>query len=383
MIERNFNMPKRQSFFLLGPRQTGKTTFLKAHFPDALWFNLLEEGLYQRLLRAPDLLSEIVRTKPKDVWVVIDEIQKIPQLLNVVHLLIEERKQKFVLTGSSARKLRRDGVNLLAGRALEKKFHPLTAEELGADFNLKRALKFGQLPAILDAEAPRELLDSYVGMYLKEEVQQEALVRRLDQFAKFMEVAAFSQAQVLSVLSVATDLGVSRNTAESYFQILEDLLLAKRLPVFQKRAKRKITVHPKFYYFDVGIFRSLRKIGPLDPEEEIEGAAVESLVFQELRACIDNQSIDAEMFFYRTQSKSEVDFVIYGPDCFVAIEVKRSSRIQKNDLASLREFKMDYLQAKCYLFYLGEDNRITDDGIHLMPLGQALSNLKSLILGNS
>ena len=177
------------------------------------------------------------------------------------------------------------------------------------------------------------------------------------------------------------NLGVSRNTAESYFQILEDLLLAFRLPVFQKRAKRKTTVHPKFYYFDVGIFRALRKKGPLDPEEEIEGAAIESLVFQELRACIDNHSIDAEMFFYRTHNKSEVDFIIYGPDCFVAIEVKRSSRIQKSDLASIRDFKTDYPEAHAYVFYLGEDERVTEDNIFIKPLPKALLELKSLLHG--
>lgn len=379
MIDRIIKIPKTQSFFLLGPRQTGKTTFLKARFPEALWINLLDEGLCQRLMRSPDLLAEMVRAKPKDMWVVIDEIQKLPQLLNLVHLLIEERKQKFVLTGSSARKLKRDGVNLLAGRALGKKFHPLSAEELGDNFDLKRALKYGQLPSLIGAESPRELLDTYVGMYLREEIQQEALVRRLEQFAKFMEVAAFSQAQVLSVLSVASDLGVSRNTAESYFQILEDLLLAVRVPVFQKRAKRKITTHPKFYYFDVGVYRALRKKGPLDPEEEIEGVALESLVYQELRACIDNHGMDVELFFYRTQGQSEVDFVVYGLDGFFAIEVKRSARIQKKDLNSLREFKVDYPEAKVFIFYLGAEERVTEDGIHMIPLRDALLRLKSLL----
>lgn len=380
MIERIINIPKSQSFFLLGPRQTGKTTFLQHQFPKALWLNLLEDSLFQRLLRSPDLLAEMVRAKPKEMWVVIDEVQKIPELLNIVHLLIEERKQKFILTGSSARKLKGHGVNLLAGRALEKKFHPLTAEELGETFDLRRALQYGQLPAVFTSESPRELLDTYVGMYLKEEVQQEALVRRLDQFARFMEIAAFSQGQVLSVLSVASDVGVSRNTAESYFQILEDLLLAVRIPVFQKKSKRKISTHPKFYFFDVGIYRALRKTGPLDPIEEIEGVAIESLVFQELRACIDNHAIDAKLYFYRTQSKSEVDFIIYGPDSFTAIEVKRSSRIQSKDLNSLREFISDYPKATALLFYLGNEERMTDDGIQLKPLRKALLDLKDILL---
>lgn len=379
MVDRIIKIPKSQSFFLLGPRQTGKTTFLRAHFPKAFWVNLLDEGLFQKLLRSPELLAEMVRAQSKETWIIIDEIQKIPELLNIVHLLIEERKQKFVLTGSSARKLKRQGVNLLAGRAIEKRFHPFSAEELGEAFDLNRALKYGQLPPLLTVESPREFLDTYVGMYLKEEVMQEALVRRLDQFAKFMEVAAYSQGQILSVLSVASDLGVSRNTAESYFQILEDLLLAVRLPVFQKRAKRKITTHPKFYYFDVGVYRALRRVGPLDPVEEIEGAAIESLVFQELRACIDNHSIDAELYFYRTQSKTEIDFVVYGAAIFVAIEVKRSSRIQKKDLDPLREFAADYPKAKLLMIYLGEEERVTEEGIRLIPLAKALPQLFHLV----
>jgi predicted AAA+ superfamily ATPase len=234
MIDRIIKVPNSQSFFLFGPRQTGKTTYLKTKYKDAFWINLLDDGIFKQLLIRPNLLLEIVRARPIDQWIIIDEVQKIPELLNLVHMLIEERKQKFILTGSSARKLKSAGVNLLAGRAIDKKFHPLTAEELGENFNLKEAILYGQLPSLIGVESKRDALSAYVGMYLKEEIQQEALVRRLDQFARFLEVAAFSQAQVLSVLSIASDLGVSRNTAESYFQILEDLLLAYRIPVFKK-----------------------------------------------------------------------------------------------------------------------------------------------------
>lgn len=383
MIDRIINIPNSQSFFLFGPRQTGKTTFLKNRFKDAYWINLLDDGIYQKLLIRPNLLLEIVRARPIDQWIIIDEVQKIPELLNLVHLLIEERKQKFILTGSSARKLKKEGANLLAGRALDKKFHPLSAEELGVSFDLKEAILYGQLPSLIAVESKKDALSSYVGMYLKEEIQQEALVRRLDQFARFLEVAAFSQAQVLSVLSVASDLGVSRNTAESYFQILEDLLLAYRIPVFQKRAKRKTSTHPKFYFFDVGVYRTLRKKGPLDPVEEIEGAAIESLVFQELKACIDNHGLSLDIFFHRTQDKCEVDFVLYGEDGFFAIEVKRSSRINSNDLSSLKLFQKEYPEAKAYVFYLGEDERITDDQIHIIPLRKALLGLKQLIHSNA
>lgn len=380
MIERIINIPNSQSFFLFGPRQTGKTTFLKAHFKDAFWINLLDSAIFQQLLVGPNLLLEIVRARPSDQWIIIDEVQKIPELLNLVHILIEERKQKFVLTGSSARKLKSAGINLLAGRAIDKKFHPLSAEELGEQFNLKEAILYGQLPSLLGTESKKDALRSYVGMYLKEEIQQEAHVRKLDQFARFLEVAAFSQAQVLSVLSVASDLGVSRNTAESYFQILEDLLLAYRIPVFQKRAKRKTSTHPKFDFFDVGVYRTLRKKGPLDPVEEIEGAAIESLVFQELKATIDNHGIDLDIFFHRTQDKSEVDFILYGEDGFFAIEVKRGSKINSFDLSTLKLFQKEYPEVKAYLFYLGEDERITDDQIHIVPMRRALLGLKKYLL---
>lgn len=378
MIERIINIPKSQSFFLFGPRQTGKTTFLKAHFKEAFWINLLDDSTFQKLLRAPNLLLEIVRARPLDQWIIIDEIQKIPALLNLVHLLIEERKQKFILTGSSARKLKRQGVNLLAGRALDKKFHPLSAEELGESFNLKEAILYGQLPSLLNVESKKEALSAYVGMYLKEEIQQEALVRKLDQFARFLEVAAFSQAQVLSVLSVASDLGVSRNTAESYFQILEDLLLAYRIPVFQKRAKRKTSIHPKFYYFDVGVYRTLRKRGPLDSAEEIEGPALESLVFQELKAFIDNHGVSFDIYFHRTQDKSEIDFILYGEAGFFAIEVKRSEKIHSKDLGALKLFKKEYPEAQALVFYLGVDERMTEDNIRIVPMRKALLSLKKL-----
>jgi predicted AAA+ superfamily ATPase len=379
MIERNLNPPKSQSFFLLGPRQTGKTTYLKEHFKEAFWINLLDHSMFQQLLRSPSLLLEIVRARPADQWIIIDEVQKIPELLDIVHILIEERKQKFVLTGSSARKLKRAGVNLLAGRALDKKFHPLSAEELKSNFNLIEAIKYGMLPSLLTAESKKEALGSFVGMYLKEEVQQEALVRQLDQFARFLEVAAFSQGQVLSILSVASDLGVSRNTAESYFLILEDLLLAYRIPVFQKRSKRKTTSHPKFFYFDVGVYRTLRKLGPLDSENEIDGIGLESLVFQEILALIDNHGIQLKIYFHRTKDKSEIDFILYGEDGFFAIEVKRSHRIQAKDLSSLKLFQKEYPEVKSFVFYMGTDQRVTEDKIHILPVEYALLNLKKIL----
>lgn len=384
MYVRSFKYLKSQSIFLLGPRGTGKSTWLKSQFKNSFYFDLLDEGLFQDLLRDPQLFKQklnllVAQGNPPEL-IVIDEIQRLPSLLNYVQKAIVEDKLQFVLTGSSARKLKRDQANLLAGRAITRRFNPLTALELDQDFDLKFSLKFGHLPAVFSAESPQDYLRSYVGTYLREEVQQEALVRNLALFAKFMESAAFSQGQVLSVQSLASDVGVDRKTAEAYVQILEDLLIASRIPVFQKRAKRKMTTKPKFYYFDVGVYRTLKKQGPLDPVDEVEGAAVETLVYQEIKSYIENNNLDLEIFFYRTQSKHEVDFVLYGSHGFFAIEVKRSSKFRNQDLEHIKEFKQDYKNSKCLFFYLGDEEYLTDDKIHIVPLQKALLNLDKILV---
>lgn len=383
MYPRFFKYLKSQSIFLLGPRGTGKSTWLKNQFQDSVYFDLLDESLFQDLLRDPQLFKQklnlVMAKNSHSEHVIVDEIQRLPSLLNYVQKAIVEDKLKFILTGSSARKLKRDHANLLAGRAITRSFNPLTALELGKDFDLTFSLKFGHLPAVFSAESPLDYLKSYVGTYLREEVQQEALVRNLATFARFMESAAFSQAQVLSVQSLASDVGVDRKTAESYVQILEDLLIANRIPVFQKRSKRKMTTKPKFYYFDVGVYRTLKKQGPLDPIEEVEGAALETLVYQELKGYVENNNIDLEIFFYRTQNKHEVDFVLYGPQGFFAIEVKRSSKLRNQDLEHIKEFKQDYKNAKCLFFYLGSEEYLTDDKIHIVPLQKALLSLDKLL----
>jgi len=208
----------------------------------------------------------------------------VPELLNEVHRLIEGRKARFVLTGSSARKLRGKGINLLGGRALTYQLFPLTAVELGTDFNLKRSVEFGHLPVACTEKEPQPYLESYVKTYLREEVQQEGLTRNLGAFARFLETASLSQTGQLNISEVARDSSVERKVVENYFHILEDLLLAQRLPVFTKRAGRRIVQHPKFYIFDAGVYRTIRPKGPLDGPEEIRGSALETLVYQELRA---------------------------------------------------------------------------------------------------
>jgi len=375
MIPRSLRPPKSKSFFLFGPRGTGKTTWLKATFPGAA----VKEADYQEFLRNPSQLeawaaAHAQRREP----LIIDEIQRLPELLNEVHRLIEARKYIFVMTGSSARKLRRGGANLLAGRALVKQMHPFTAAELGRDFDLRRSLRFGQLPGAYFQEDPQQYLKAYVGVYLREEIQIEAQVRNLALFSRFLEAATFSQASVLSVAGVAQECGVDRKTAESYFQLLEDLMIGIRLPVFRRRAKRKLVTHPKFYFFDVGVFTTLRPRGPLDPQEEIQGAAIETLVLQELRATLANFNLDYELSYWRSQKKEEVDFVLYGSAGLIAIEVKRAGRFGEQDLLALKAFLADYPTARAYLLYGGRQ-RLKFETIEVMPLEEALQDWLALI----
>jgi predicted AAA+ superfamily ATPase len=292
--------------------------------------------------------------------------------------LIESKKYKFILTGSSARSLRRKGVNLLAGRALTYHFHPLTIKELENKFSLKYSLQYGQLPLAYTSIKPKEFLQSYIQTYLKEEVQQEGLVRNVGNFARFMEVASFSQSEVLSVTDIAREAQLERKTVENYFEILNDLLIAIQIPVFTKRAKRKLIAKRKFYYFDVGLFRALRPVALLDSESEIDGAALETLLLQELRAINDYYGLDYKIYFWRSVTGLEVDFVLYGPTGFIAIEVKRKSSILPKDLRGLKAFGKDYPQAKRFVF-CGVDKREKRNDIHILPVEYALKNLKKIL----
>jgi len=373
MLVRSIKYPNSNSFFLLGPRGTGKSTWTKAEFKSSLTFDFLKEATFSELLAHPGRLEALIDASPS-TWVVLDEVQKIPSILDEVHRLIEKKKQKFILTGSSTRKLKRGGANLLAGRARMLQMHPLTAEELGSKFNLKKSIEIGHLPSVYFIDDPKEYLKSYIGTYLKEEVQQEALVRNLDSFARFLQAASLSQGSVLSIKQVASDCGVARTTVESYFELLDDLLLSIRLPVFQRRAKRKMSSHPKFYFFDCGVYRSIRPKGPLDPIEELEGPAIETLLLQELRACNSNHSLDFEFFFWRTTDKVEVDFVLYGERGLLAFEVKRSSQFREADLKSLKLFSEDYPMCRAFLVYLGEQH-YKFGNIEVVPMAELLRNL--------
>ncbi len=369
--------PPSQSFFLFGPRGTGKSTWAKDRFRDAIYLDLLDSAFYTELLAAPERLAHRIPPAHRD-WVVIDEVQKLPQLLDEVHRLIESRRLRFALTGSSARKLKRTGINLLAGRALTLALHPLTCAELGRAFDIRHSLRYGNLPATYAEDNPQAFLKSYVHTYLREEVQQEGLTRNLGAFARFLEAASFSQAAVLSVAAVARDCHVERKVVEDYFTILEDLLLAVRVPVFSRKAKRRLTTHRKFYLFDVGGFRAVRPRGPLDAVEEIEGPAIESLVFQEVRAVNDNLGLQYGLHCWHTAGGEEVDIVLYGERGIRAIEVKRSSRIRADDLRGLRAFLDDYPMARAWLVYTGT-RRYHEGAIEIVPLPTFLTELGDLL----
>jgi predicted AAA+ superfamily ATPase len=378
-VVRRFLQPPAGSFFLFGPRGTGKSTWLVQEFPGALRLDLLAPEVLRAYQARPERLRERIAAHPAGPplqTVVIDEIQKAPQLLDVVHALVEEQPQlRFVLTGSSARKLRHGAANLLGGRLVAASMPPFMAAELGAAFDLARALEIGLVPLVWQAPDPAATLAAYAGLYLQEEVQAEALVRQIGDFSRFLEVISFSQASQLNLAALAREAEIPRKRAEGYLSILEDLLLAFQLPVFQRRAQRQLVQHRKFFFFDVGVYRSLRPRGPLDAPEEIDGMALETLVAQHLRAFCQLRRRGESLAFWRTRAGLEVDFVLYGPDLFWAIEVKRSARISRNDLAGLRAFGADYPEAeRCLLSFAPEPLCI--DGIRCEPLEPWLRNLQ-------
>jgi predicted AAA+ superfamily ATPase len=371
-----FLTPPASSFFLFGPRGTGKSTFIRQSFPDALYIDLLDPGEARALSARPERLKELVAGRPGPGRVVIDEIQRVPELLPVVHSLIESSKgSTFALTGSSARKLKRTGIDLLGGRAVMRTMHPFMAAELGGRFDLNLALQHGLLPIVLASENPSDVLRAYAGLYLREEVQMEGLVRNVGNFSRCLEATSFSHGSTLNVANVARECEVERKTVEGYMQILEDILLGWRLEVFRKRAKRELSGHPKFYLFDASVFRSLRPSGPLDRPEEIEGQALEGLVAQHLRAWVAYSDIARELYFWRTRSGVEVDFIVYGPDGIWAIEVKNTGQVRPTDLRGLLSFREEYQEAEMLFLYRGKD-RLRKSGVLCLPCSDFLLALQ-------
>jgi len=366
--------PGNQGYFLFGPRGTGKTTFLKQKYPDAIYYNLLDYELFRQFSSKPERLADVLR-EVKERTVIIDEIQKIPQLLQVIHMIIEEKRGIcFILTGSSARKLKKSGADLLAARVLKYSFHPFMACELGERFNLDEALEFGLLPVIYSSPEKATAIKTYASMYVKEEVLDEGLVRNIGNFSRFLEIVSFSHGSILNVSNVARDCQVERKTVEGYIAILEDLLIAYRVPVFTKKAKRILIKHPKFYLFDIGLFNGLRPLGPIDNPGSIGGSALEGLVFQHLTAWNSYRGDNNKISYFITKSGLEVDFVIYGKETFYAVEVKNTSNVKDSDLRALKAFSQDYPEAKPVFLYRGK-YRLKKSNITCIPVEEFLKGL--------
>ncbi len=305
-------------------------------------------------------------------------MQRVPELLNEVHRLIEEKKYRFILTGSSARSLKRRGVNLLAGRAFKYFMHPLTAQEIGANFNLSHALRYGLLPIAVTHENPQQYLENYVQTYLREEVLQEGLMRNIGSFTRFLEAASFSQGNVITMTDIGRELGLSRFTVANYFSILEDLLLSVRIGPFTHRAKRKMIAHEKFYYFDTGVYRILRPVFPLDKQEEVDGAALETLFLQSVRALNDYLGLGYTIYFWRTANGQEIDFILYGPNGLHAFEIKRTVNVTPKMFRALKSFSEDYPEAKLYMLHFGTHKEYYGP-ITAIPFEQALLELPELL----
>ena len=374
-IKRLFAVPD-DNFFIFGPRGTGKSTWLRETFSDAYLIDLLDDRIYRQFIAKPERISQIVEAHPQKRRFIIDEVQKVPALLNSIHRLIEtHRTHQFILTGSSARKLRKGGVNLLAGRSLLNHFHPFMAVELGDAFSLDGALKTGLIPLIVASNDPVNTLATYIALYIKEEIKQEGLVRDIGAFARFLEAISFSHGSILNLSNIARECQVTRRIVENYLSVIEDLLLGYRLPVFTRRARRAMTVQPKFYLFDAGVYHELRPKGPLDSPDEIGGMALEGLVMQHLKAWSDYSDGSNDCYFWRSRGGAEVDFIIYGEHHFHAIEVKNAKQIHPRSLRSLKNFLSDYPEAGAVLLYKGSE-KLKVDNITCWPIEEFLIQLK-------
>ncbi len=359
----------RKSFFLLGPRATGKSTLVASQLPEARVYDLLDDDVYARLLRRPRALGEDLEGHPKGV-VVIDEIQKLPQLLDEVQRLIDKRGLRFLLTGSSARKLRRRGANLLAGRAWSAALLPLTSHEI-PDFDLVRYLNRGGLPAVYPSADYREELKSYANLYLREEIVAEALVRKLEAFARFLDVMALANGEELSYQGISSDAGVPVRTVESFVQILVDTLVGFTVPAFGATKKRKAITRAKFYLFDVGVTGALAHRGEVVERSELFGRAFEHVMMLELRAYLSYRRSEQTLAYWRSTSGFEVDGVIGNR---LAIEIKSTAQVDERDLRGLKALREEGL-VEAYAVVSLDPQRRRVDGVDIWPYRDFLAAL--------
>ena len=354
---------KTNSIFLFGARQTGKSTLLKTLFPEAISFNLLNSDVKNRFEQRPALLYSLLSKEPDGSLVIIDEIQQVPELLNEVHRLIFDKHMRFVLCGSSARKLRRKGYNTLGGRAIPYYLYPLVSAEI-PDFDINRAINHGLLPPHYDADDPSELMSAYMDVYLREEVKAEALVRNVKSFNRFLEIAAMTSGEMVNYNDIASDCMVSANTIKEYFSILEDTLIGYMIPAYTKKLSRRLVQAPRFYLFDVGLTNHLLKRKNLQEGTIDYGHAFEHLIIQELIAYISYSRNDNKLSYWRTYTGVEVDAII--GDAEIAIEIKSTQEVQNKHLKNIRSFANDYPSARKIVVSQDIFSRNTDDNIELV-----------------
>ena len=364
---------ENDSLFLWGSRQTGKSTLLKALFPKARLYDLLKTDIRAALQFRPAILREECEMLDEGELVIIDEVQKVPALLDEVHWLMENKGLRFILSGSSARKLRRSGANLLGGRALRRTLFPLVSAEI-PDFSLDRALNNGMLPRHYLVANPAKRIQAYIGDYLQQEIVEEAIVRQLDSFTRFLQVAAISNAEIVNYTNIAQDCGISAKTVKEYFTILEETMLGFYLPSFTQTVKRRVIQSPKFYYFDVAIPNHLLHRTPLKQGTDTYGHALEHLVIQEMRAYLSyNFGEDKKLSYWHTlDNKYEVDAVIGAAE--MAVEIKSSKSIASNDMKGLKAFGEEYPAAKLVLLSL-EDRPRKQNNIEIWPVCDFLERL--------
>ncbi len=384
MFRRLLDLPAlaaARSFFLLGPRQTGKSTLLRSSFPDALFLDLLDAQTFRSLAASPAVIGDRARTlKGRRRVVIVDEIQKLPELLDEIHRLMElDKTLRFILTGSSARKLRTRGRNLLGGRAGLVRMHPIVFQELGT-VSPRRPwtdlLRWGGLPSVLDSEAPKADLQAYVGLYLQEEIRAEGLTRSVPNFSRFLETAATMNGEILNYTKIGNDAQLPPRTVRDYFQILQDTLIGDLLPPFQRTPTRKAVMTEKFYFFDVGVTNALVERWAVSPRTPEYGRVLEHLIEREVRASIDYFRSDRHLFFWRSLSRIEVDFIIAeGQKPVAAIEVKASRSVSAQDLKGLRAFGEDWPRVRKIVVSLEPHPRTTEDRIEILPVEHFLSQL--------
>lgn len=368
-----------ESFFLWGPRQTGKTTLIEERFKGSFYIDLLDSSVFMKYQLNPSLLYEeinalLANSRNRPLWCVIDEVQKTPQILDEVHRLMKNPNIRFVLCGSSARKLRRTHANLLGGRALRFELYGLLSNEIGKEFDLSRMLNHGYLPKIYMSHHPQKLQQAYILNYLKEEIIEERVIRKLPSFSRFLEMAALGDAEQVSYASMARDCQVSETTIAGYFEILTDTLIGHFLPAYVKRPKRRIIHAPKFYFFDVGIVNYLSKRGIIQIGSPLFGKAFENWLFHELKAYVHYKDKSQELMYWKLSSGTEVDFVI--GDMSLAIEVKAREDIHSDHLKGLREIIKDYPDIKSRMVVcLAKRARKTEDGIWILPYQEFLEKL--------